>query len=103
MLGYISNTSPGVLPRHPDGRLGGNWVPGDPSGNPMANIDENSNNRTFVTRILGKLDAELTLMKGLTWNSSVAVTLDDGFKRTQQKKTELWDFKNDIVVKNAFR
>lgn len=99
MLGYISNTSPGVLPRHPDGRLGGNWVPGDPSGNPMANIDENSNNRTFVTRILGKLDAELTLMKGLTWNSSVAVTLDDGFTRTQQKKTELWDFKNDIIVK----
>lgn len=101
-MGYISNSSPGTLPRSPDGRTGGEWAPGGTvqANNVFSNFDQTNDLQT-TTRFLGKLSALITISKNFTWNNSVSVTINNGFENQNNQPTQLWNFKTNTVLRNS--
>lgn len=101
-MGYVSNSSPGTLPRSSDGRLGAEWAPGgnQQANNVFANFDE-TDDMYYTTRVLGTLSATVSFTKNLTWHNSVNVTFDNSFENIRQQPVKLWNLKENTVVRTA--
>ena len=100
LMGYLSNSSPGTLPQHPDGRFGGEWAPGGnvQSNNIYANL-ASSDQTNYYTRLNGKLGLDFTLAKNVKWYNSFAVNSGFGYSSIMNyPNINIWDFKNNAVL-----
>lgn len=101
-MGYISNSTPGTLPVSPEGRFGGDWVPGGQTqaNNVFANFYE-TDDKKYINRIQARLNTIVDITKNLKWNTSIAATLQNDFQKRRQRPTELWNIRDDKQLRAA--
>lgn len=101
-LGYVSNSSPGTLPRASDGRLGSEWAPG---GNLQANnitaSFESLDRHVWSTSILAKPYITVSITPKITWNTSVGFTYHYAYQKTSEAATPLYNLKTGDIVRMA--
>lgn len=101
-LGYVSNSSPGTLPRASDGRLGSEWAPGGniQANNITANF-ESLDRHTWTTRLLAKPYVTINLTPKVTWNTSLGFTYHYAYRKTSEAATPMYNLKTGEVVRTA--
>lgn len=101
-LGYVSNSSPGTLPKASDGRLGSEWAPG---GNIQANniiaSFESLDRHTYTTRLLAKPYVTINLTPKVTWNTSLGFTYHYAYRKTSEAATPMYNLKTGEIVRTA--
>ncbi len=92
----IRNTTPGVIPRHEDGRYGGEMFNGLPPGaNPRAYIDNIRGN--YERQKLGlKLFGIVNLLKHFEWESSFGFNYDNRRNWEYTRPYALWNLQTDF-------
>src|SRR5690606_26645889 len=101
-LGYVSNSSPGILPQASDGRFGTDWAPGgNVQSNNIAATLESLNRNSQSTYILAKPFATINFMPRLTWNNSVGFAYRYTFQKTSEAATPLYNLKTGDFVRSA--
>ncbi|WP_373512288.1 SusC/RagA family TonB-linked outer membrane protein, partial [Persicitalea sp.] len=102
-IGNIFNnwrtTSPGVLPKHPDGRYGAAQTPSGETGanNPLMRAEERrgENNSNVVQ---GKLFATVSPLKGLSVTASYFMNLVQDTEWGGVEPFDRWDFQRNIIA-----
>jgi len=94
-------TTPGLTPKHPDGRYGGGMT-GIESGanNPLRTL-ETARGEKNTKRYTGKLFAVITPIKGLEVNGSYFIDSYIYDAWSSSVPSALWDFQTETVIQSA--
>ena len=105
---YISNvftysyaSVPGIVYRHPDGRLGGAQASGEDiqANNPLYYIYNKTGNKK-VRNFRGAFNGTITPCKGLTIQGSYSYELTDKDNWYKTNAIDLWNFATDQIVRS---
>jgi len=96
---YWEATSPGCLPKHPDGRYGGNMTGAaeQQTNNIVASI-ESALGEKNTQQYSGKVFAILNPLKGLEINGSYFVDMYNYNGWSSGKPNNYWDFQNEVIM-----
>ena len=96
---WFRATSPGQLPKHPDGRYGAPQTGVETGTNNPVMSAETQRGELTSTRIQGKIFGEFTPLPGLTVTSSYFVDVNQNYNWSGSQPTNLWNFQtNQIAV-----
>ncbi len=92
-------TSPGVLPKHPDGRYGAAQTPSGETGanNPLQRAEQLTG-ENLSNVVQGKVFATLTPLKGLSVTGSYFLNLSQNTDWLGSIPYDRWDFQKEIVT-----
>lgn len=94
-------TTPGMVPKHPDGRYGGAQTPSNEAGanNPLRSA-ENAIGENDHTDFTAKIFAVLTPLKGFSTTFSYFTDVRDNNGWLTAENPAMWDFRNEVVVRS---
>lgn len=92
-------TSPGMVPKHPDGRYGAAQTPSGETGanNPLMQAEQ-QRGESKANNLQGKLFAVLTPAKGLSVTASYFVDFSFNESWSGGIPNDRWDFQRDLMV-----
>ena len=91
-------TTPGLLPKHPDGRYGGAMTPGEASANNQFIALENSLGERNTQRYNGKLFATITPVKGFDITGSYYIDMYNYDAWSSNRPTTRWNFQTETPI-----
>ncbi len=96
---YSDASSPGIVLRHPDGRLGGAQASGEDiqANNPFMYIYNKTGNKK-VRNFRSAFNGTITPFKGLTIQGSYSYELTDKDNWYKTNPIDLWDFAKESIV-----
>lgn len=99
VLGYLQATTPGMVPKHPDGRYGAAQTQG---GETQANNAiyglETTRGENLKQEYDAKFFTNITPLKGLKFTASYFIYKQNYNKKSYSNPQARWDFMNDIIV-----
>lgn len=95
-------TTPGILPKSPDGRYGGGMTGGQETlaNNPLMTL-ENQLGRNHTQRYSGKLSAILTPVEGLSVNGDYYINFYNFNNWSSARPQDLWNFQDSTIVRSS--
>ncbi len=98
VFAWMRATSPGQLPKHPDGRYGGPQTGVEAyNNNPLLGA-ESARGKSTNNRFQGKVFGEFTPLKGLTVTSSYYIDVFQSFDWSGSQPTNLWNFQTNQIL-----
>lgn len=101
ILRRFNGLSPGILPKHPDGRYGGAMTGGveqQAGRNNIIHSIETSIGERNTQRYTGKLFGILSPIAGLEIEGSYSVDMYHYNEWSSQRLSNIWDFQNETVI-----
>ncbi|MEF8847473.1 MAG: SusC/RagA family TonB-linked outer membrane protein, partial [Candidatus Paceibacterota bacterium] len=99
---YWDASSPGLLPKHPDGRYGGAMTGGaEQQANNIVRTIETDVGEDKTQNYTGKLMATLNPIEGLNIKASYFIDNYNNNTWSSQEPTNTWDFQNDVIMKRG--
>lgn len=96
---WLTAGSPGIVPKHPDGRYGGSQVikMAYVAENPLAST-ETATGETNTRNVTEKLFAILSPLKGLKITGSYFIEREDYDNWSSSNPVDLWNFQNETIA-----
>ncbi|MEQ9439588.1 MAG: TonB-dependent receptor [Cyclobacteriaceae bacterium] len=96
---YFEGTTPGLLPKHPDGRYGGSMTGGgELQSNNVLRTIETAVGEKNTQNYVGKLFATLSPIEGLDITGSFFIDMYNYNDWSSSRPESLWDFQNETIV-----
>lgn len=98
---FARQTTPGMVPRHPDGRYGYPHNPEDPSQNNVLNRLNEKEGENIARMFRSRFFATITLLEGLSFTGSYTYNYYDNEQWSKPVFIDRWNFLTDTMVKSG--